>query len=195
MELPAQYSQHIHSRVRLALQQNGDVLAVHLNANRFFDGYGFGLMGCLLEHGGEAEELAKGRLIDHHLLVILVHGGNSHTARDHDVSSSARVADLVDALPRGKRFQLDLSGQHRSLVIVQQRKQRNTFQNFRAARHGSPRPLDSGSSTIHAEDGINKWKGTTGHTIRYCPNLGTVPRFVSVARLWHAANNPNPLSS
>src|SRR5579872_7561523 len=36
MKLAAQDRQHIHSRVGLALQEHGDVIAVHLNADRLF---------------------------------------------------------------------------------------------------------------------------------------------------------------
>ena len=40
------------------------------------------------------------RLVDHHFLVILVHGRDPHRAGHHDVGVLAGVADLVDPLPR-----------------------------------------------------------------------------------------------
>ena len=42
------------------------------------------------------------RLVHHHFLLVLVHGGHPDLARDHDVGPAARVADFVDALPRGE---------------------------------------------------------------------------------------------
>ena len=43
-------------------------------------------------------------LIDHHLLVIVVDGTDLHAAGQQDVSVHARIADLVDALPRQRTF-------------------------------------------------------------------------------------------
>ena len=45
VKLAAQHGQHVHPGVRFALQQNGDIVAVHFQAHRFFNGDGLGLMG------------------------------------------------------------------------------------------------------------------------------------------------------
>ena len=58
-----EYGEHVHAGVRLALDQDEDVVAVHLDADGLFGGDGLGLMGRLLEHGGEAEEIARGGLV------------------------------------------------------------------------------------------------------------------------------------
>ena len=103
VKLAAQHGQHVHPGVRLALQQNGDIVAVHFQAHSLFQRDGLGLMRRLVEHGGEAEKLALRRLVDDDFLVVLVHGGDPHRAGDHDVSLSARIADLPDALARSER--------------------------------------------------------------------------------------------
>ena len=58
VELAGNSGQHIHAGVRLALEQDGDVVAVHFDAYGFFEGDRAGLMRGVLEHGGETEELA-----------------------------------------------------------------------------------------------------------------------------------------
>ena len=86
---------------------------------------GAGLVGSLLQHGGEAEKLAVAGLIDDDFLVVLVDGGDLHAAGHHDVGVLAGIADLVDALAGGELFQLDLGGQNRNFVIVEQGKERD----------------------------------------------------------------------
>ena len=49
-----------------------------------------------------------GGLIDDHLLVVFVDGRHADRAGHHDVGLSALVTDLVDALSRRKRPDLDL---------------------------------------------------------------------------------------
>ena len=98
-----------------------------------------GLVRRLLQHRGEAEKLAVARLVDHDFLVIFIDGGDLDRARNHDVGLPARVADLVDPLARGESLQFDLRGQHRRLVVVEQREQRNMFQFLSVASHGPPR--------------------------------------------------------
>ena len=127
MKLAAQHGQHVHSGMRFALQQSGDVVAVHLQAHGFRDGDGLGLVRRLVEHGRKAKELAFRRLIDHDLLVVLIHGRDPDRAGYHHISSSARVADLPDTLARSKGLDFDLSRQNRGLVVVQQGKQGNAL--------------------------------------------------------------------
>src|SRR6266436_2158514 len=62
----------------------------------------------------EAEELALRRLVHDDFLLIFVHGRDPHHAGDQHVSSSARVADLPDALALREGLDFDLPGQYRS---------------------------------------------------------------------------------
>ena len=66
--------------MRFALQQRSDVVAADLDARGFFHGQGAGLVGRLLQHGSEAEKLPMARLVDDHLLVIFVDGGDLYVA-------------------------------------------------------------------------------------------------------------------
>src|SRR6266849_11085181 len=97
---------------------------------------GVGLVRRLLQHRSEAEERACCRLIDDHFLMVLVHGGDSDLSRNHHVGLAAWIADLVNAFAGGEYLQLDLAGQHRSLFVVQQSKERNSLEQFWFARHG-----------------------------------------------------------
>ena len=67
-------------------------------------------MGGLLQHGREAEELSMGGLIDYDFLVVLVDGRHLNHARDHNVGSPARIAQLIDSLPGGEVLDFDLAG-------------------------------------------------------------------------------------
>src|SRR5689334_7058834 len=51
VELTTQDGKHIHSRMRLALQQNGYIVPVHFDTGHFLKGNGIRLMGRLVEHG------------------------------------------------------------------------------------------------------------------------------------------------
>ena len=121
MELPAQHGEHVHARHRLALQQDSDVVAVDLNARCLFDRHRRGLMGNLVEHGGEAEEIAMARFIDHHFLLIFIDGCNPNVAFHHDVGQPSRIADLIDALARSEFLYLNLFRQDGGFFVIQQR--------------------------------------------------------------------------
>ena len=119
--LLAEHGEHVHAGLRLALQQHGDIVAVHLEADGLGIGDGVGLVGSLVQHGGEAEELANRGLVDHHFLLIFIDRGNAHVARDHDVAAASdRPARRCAAGAQGLHF--DLAGEDADLVIVQQRK-------------------------------------------------------------------------
>ena len=68
MKLPAQHGEHVHSGVRFALQENRDIVAVHLDAVGIFESESVSLVRCLLQHGSKSEELSGGRFVDDHLL-------------------------------------------------------------------------------------------------------------------------------
>src|SRR6266852_5122318 len=138
VELPPQHRQHIHSRVRLALQQRRDVSAADFQALRILDGRRVGLMRSLFQHRRETKELAVSRLIHHNFLLIFVHRGDTHFSGDHHVGLPARVAHLVDALPRNEILQLYLPRQYRRLVFIEQGKQGDMFQHFGIAGHRPP---------------------------------------------------------
>src|SRR5713226_5126177 len=148
VELPPQHRQHIHSRMRLALQQRRDISAADFHALCILNGRRAGLMRRLLQHRREAKKLAVRRLIHHHFLLIFVDRGDSHFSRDHHVSLPARITHLVNALPRSEILQLHLRRQHRRLVFVEQSKQRDVFQHFGIASHRTPLLLELASCLV-----------------------------------------------
>ena len=80
MKLAAEHRKHVHPGERLALEQDGDVMTIDFDADRFFKRDGAGLMRRLIEHGSETEELAGRGLINDDFLVILIHGSNPYGA-------------------------------------------------------------------------------------------------------------------
>jgi hypothetical protein len=78
------------------------------------------------------------RLVDHHLLVILIERGHADRAGEHDVGALRGIGDLVDALPCRELPQLEQRAQQTKLFIVQKPKQRHVSQFFLFARHASP---------------------------------------------------------
>ena len=96
-------------------------------------------MGRLLEHGSKSKKFPGRGLINYDFLMILIHGCDPHRPGDHDVSLSAWVANLPDALARREILELNLSGQYRSFLFVQQSKEWDLFQDFWIACHWSPR--------------------------------------------------------
>ncbi len=135
VELAAQHGQHIHPGHRLALQQDRDVVAVHFQADRFFQSDSIGLMRGLLQHRSEAEEFSRGGFIDDDLLMIFVNGSHPDRARDHDIGLPARVADLPDTLARSECLQFYLRSEDCGFFIVEQSKERNLSQDFWIACH------------------------------------------------------------
>src|SRR5229473_5743649 len=65
VKLLPQHRQHIHSRVRLALQQRRNIPSADFQALRIFHGRSVGLMRRLLQHRCETKELAMRRFIHH----------------------------------------------------------------------------------------------------------------------------------
>ena len=78
VNLPSEHRQHVHAGVRLLPQQREDVFPVDLEAERVVDRDRVGLVRRLLEHRGEAEELADSRLSHHDVLVVVVYRGHLH---------------------------------------------------------------------------------------------------------------------
>src|SRR6266446_6941730 len=138
VKLFPQHRQHIHARVRLALQQRRDIASAHFQALRFFHGRSVGLMRRLLQHRSEPEKFAVRRFIHHDFLSVFVHGRDPHFSAHHHVRLPAGLTHLVDALSRSEILQLDLPCQHRRLVFIEQRKKRNVFQDIRIAGHRPP---------------------------------------------------------
>lgn len=94
-------------------------------------------MRSLLEHGGEAEELALCGFIDENLLVLLVNGGEPDRAGDHDVSASAGVAHFVNTLPWREVLYFNLTGQYGSFIVVEQGEKWDLAQDLRITGHGA----------------------------------------------------------
>ena len=74
------------------------VLTVDDQAGARLERQGGGLVGGLVEHRREAEEVAPRRLIDDHVLVVFVHHRHGDGARNEDIRALARIANPIDAL-------------------------------------------------------------------------------------------------
>src|ERR1700722_16750419 len=68
VKLPPQCRQQVHSGLRLALQEDGDVVARHFETGGVLERYGAGMVRTLLEHRRKSEELAACRFIDNDFL-------------------------------------------------------------------------------------------------------------------------------
>src|SRR5258708_5892384 len=112
----------------LALQKNGDVFTGDLETGGLLEGNRIGLMRSLFEHGGETKKLAVSRLVDDDFLMIFIDGRNANPARDHHIGLTTRITDFVDALPRRKSPQFDLTRENSSLLIIKKRKEWNVLQ-------------------------------------------------------------------
>src|SRR5262249_6779799 len=137
VKLVPERGEEIHSRMRFPLQENGNILSRYFQTNRLFQRQRGCLVGRLCEHRGETEELALVALLLNYFLLILVEGRNPHFARDHHVCVTAGSSGLVNTFPWTEGLDLNLTRQDRSLVIIQQRKQWNTFEYLRLASHGA----------------------------------------------------------
>ena len=133
-----------------------------------------------LDHRSEAEELAVARLVDDHLLVILIERGHPHRAREHDVGAVSGIGDLVDALPRRELPQLDQRAQQTELLIVQKPKQRHVSQFFLFARHASPSSR-SLRETVPRERVFDLPGGNQKANRRTLPAAGTTNKDVAKA--------------
>ena len=120
----------------LRCEQGGNVVAVQFDADGVFHGHRIGLMGRLVEHGGESEEAAVVGLVNQDLLLVLIDGGDADAAGHEDVGLLRWVADFEDALAGGELLQVDLRGENGELVVVEQFEKRDVFQLFRVAGHG-----------------------------------------------------------
>jgi hypothetical protein len=125
VELAPQSGQQVHSSIRLAVQQDCNVITGHLNARGFLEGDGIRLVKGLLKHGGKSKKLAARRLINDDLLLVLVNRADAHFAGYHHVRLATSVPSFVDAFARAETLDLDLSGEDCGLIVVEQRKERN----------------------------------------------------------------------
>jgi hypothetical protein len=119
-------------------------VAIDFDAFRLFNRHSFGLMRSAVEHGCKSEEFSGGRLVYHDFLLIFVGGSNANCSRDHHVGSSARVAGLINALPRGELLGLYLTDQYREFVFIQQSEQWNISQYVYFTGHASPQVAEGG---------------------------------------------------
>src|SRR5882672_1960466 len=189
VKLFPQHRQHIHSSVRLALQQRPDVASADFQALRIFHGRSVGLMRRLLQHRSETEELPMRRFIYHDFLSVFIHGRDPDLPADHHVRLPARVAHLVDALPRSEILQLYLPCQHRCLVFVEQRKQRNVFQHFGIAGHRPPLPRKLESRSVFCFKRLNRAQRASTVPI-VNPMIGMASR--CIRQTWKKLCGPKP---
>ena len=120
VDLAGEDGEHVEAGHGLGLEQDGDVVAVDLDAGGGFDGDGGGLVGHAFEHGGEAEEVAVAGLGEDDFLAVFVDEGDVDGAGEHDVGGAAGLAGLVDALVGGEVAELDLLGEDGELVVVEE---------------------------------------------------------------------------
>jgi hypothetical protein len=92
------------------------------------------------EHRGQPEELARARHVDDDLLVVVVDQHDVHLPAQEHVGTLARLPRPVDPLAGGEAAQLDVVGEHRPLVGVEQREQRDVLQQRGIARHAPHLP-------------------------------------------------------
>jgi len=117
-------------------QEGGNVVAVQFDADGVFHGHGVGLMGRLVEHGGESEEAAVLGLVNQDLLLVLIDGGDADAAGHEDVGLLRWVADFEDALAGGELLEVNLGGENGEFVVVEQFKEGDVFQLIGVAGHG-----------------------------------------------------------
>ena len=108
---PDEDGEHVEAGHGFGLEEDGDVVAIDLDAGGGFGGNGGGEVGDAFEHGGEAEEVAVAGLGEDDLLAVFVDEGDVDGAGEHDVGGAAGFADLVDALVGGEVAELDLLGE------------------------------------------------------------------------------------
>ena len=133
--MAADHREHVEAGQRLALHQGREVVAVDLDGAGRLDGDGRGQMRRGRQHRGQAEDLAGAGGVDHDFLVVLVDDDHLHLTLDDDEGLPPGVADLVDPLARRELAQLDLLGQDRPLVGVQQGEDRDLFEHRGVAGH------------------------------------------------------------
>ena len=83
------------------------------------------MVGCLLRAWRRSQRTPRTPLIDHDLLLVLVDRRDPHLARQQHVRLAARLTLLVDPLPHGEVLEFHLGGQHRPLILVEQREERH----------------------------------------------------------------------
>ena len=76
-------------------------------------------MRRLFQHGGKAEKFSMRRLINNHILVILVHRRHPHFSGDHDVSLVAGISNFINALAGGEIPEFDLPCQYCHFFLIQ----------------------------------------------------------------------------
>jgi hypothetical protein len=123
--------------MRFPLQQDGDIVSIHFQADTIFHRDGVGLMGGLVKHRGEAKKITLFGLVHDDFLLVVVKGCDPDRSGNQNIRLSTRVADLPYALAGSESLDFDLSRQNRGLFIVKQSEQGNTSQNLGAARHRS----------------------------------------------------------
>ena len=76
VDLGGHDGEHVEAGQGFGLEQDGDVVAIDLDAGGGFDGDGGGEVGDAFEHGGEAEEVAVAGLGEDDFLAVFVDEGD-----------------------------------------------------------------------------------------------------------------------
>ena len=135
VELAAEDGEHVETGEGFALDEGGNVVAVELDAEGLFVGHGVGLVGRLVEHGGEAEEAAMAGLVDQNFLLIFVDGGDADAAGEDDVGAAGGLVDLENALAWEEADEVDLGGEDGELFFIEELEEGDVAEFLRVAGH------------------------------------------------------------
>ena len=117
--------EQIHGRLRAELEKPIQVRAVEPERRRLLSGNHGGAAGALIEHREFAEEIASRGDLEHDAFAGVVLEKHLDLARADDVDGVARFAVVEDRLAAGKVDDLEVGGEFRALVIVEQFEERN----------------------------------------------------------------------
>ncbi len=135
MDFAGEDGEHVETGLRFGGEQDADVVAIDFDAGGGFYGDRGGVVGELLEHGGEAEEVAVAGLGEDDFLAVLVEEGDGDFAFEHDVGGAVGVAGFVDALLGGEGAELNLGGEDAEFVVVEETEERDLAEFVGVAGH------------------------------------------------------------
>jgi hypothetical protein len=127
--------EHVEAGEGFLFEQDGDVVAVDLEAGGGFGGCRGGLVRDTLEHGGEAEDVAVDGLGEEDFLAVFVDEGDFDAAGEQDEGGAVGVAGFVDALLGGEVAEFDLLGEDGEFVVVEEREEGDVAEFVGGAGH------------------------------------------------------------
>jgi hypothetical protein len=94
-------------------------------ADELFERDGGHLVRLLLQHGGDAEEVAVRGMVNDDDLLIFVDGGDFGATGEHNIAVLGRIAGFEDALARRELCDLNLGGEDAGFIVIEQFKKRD----------------------------------------------------------------------